>query len=327
MNKSNEQRPSWYSHLEENPVPAKTFTARELTDFSNRLRTTGSSGKQRRLRIRRALTYSAVGLLAVLLLGGLILPSPLKEYIIVSNPASQQVMQPSGQEQSLAIFSREGQLLVEALPGGELLAGKEAGCWWNIYLPYEEIQGQQISILATHQETGLRITELPPTEIVESMRYDDFIRIPTALGLPIGGAWTFEMTLNNETLGNIVILVPEANWVTSPEFQSGVYDMIGTKDHLGLLSPGFVANSPNKFMWHLWGSNEKLSGDFQVYGVKKGSNQLEEVLTSEITPGSLNGADATVHCLMSLPSSGQWKLIVIINGQWFGDIVVEVSDS
>lgn len=54
-------------------------------------------------------------------------------------------------------------LIFEAYPGGNYVAGTPSGCWWNIYLPFEEMTGGTHMFLENAQKTypTLEIKEAP----------------------------------------------------------------------------------------------------------------------------------------------------------------------
>jgi hypothetical protein len=114
----------------------------------------------------------------------------------------------------------------------------------------------------------------------------------------------------------------------SPTFKSGVYTLQGIEGRIGILAPGgFIANKPNKYMWHFWGTKEELSQKpFRVEAIDLKTGDKHQALQIEsIGVSPLNGADASIPSNMEFPSSGKWKLDAYLGGRLFGSVVVEVS--
>jgi signal peptidase I len=121
----------------------------------------------------------------------------------------------------------------------------------------------------------------------------------------------------------------------SPTFQSGNYRMQGVQGKLGIIADSFKVATPNKYMWHFWGTKEALSGSFRVEAVQVNNGQKKSVLmennnlvweyTGGLSVGSLNGADASCPSTMMLGDAGLWRLDAFIGGKFFGSIFVEVK--
>lgn len=126
----------------------------------------------------------------------------------------------------------------------------------------------------------------------------------------------------------------------SPTFKSGSYTLQGVEGKIGILTPGFKANSANKYMWHFWGTKHELSRTpFRVEAVDlKSGNKHQALLTGMGTTekkhvweyegglgGPNNGADAHLPSGLEMPHPGKWKLNAYLGGELFGSIVVDVS--
>jgi hypothetical protein len=128
---------------------------------------------------------------------------------------------------------------------------------------------------------------------------------------------------------------------TSPTFKSGVYTLQGIEGRIGILAPGgFIANKPNKYMWHFWGTKEELvRTPFKVEAIDLNTGEKHQVLLEGMgTPnkkyvweysyglgGPNNGADAHLPSGLELPNPGKWKLNAYLGGELFGSIVIDVS--
>ncbi|MFK7692076.1 DUF4871 domain-containing protein [Paenibacillus sp. HJGM_3] len=127
----------------------------------------------------------------------------------------------------------------------------------------------------------------------------------------------------------------------SPPFKSGVYTLQGIEGRIGILAPGgFIANKPNKYMWHFWGTKEELArAPFKVEAIDLNTGKKHPVLLEGMgTPnkkyvweynyglgGPNNGADAHLPSGLELPNPGKWQLNTYLGGELFGSVVVHVS--
>lgn len=239
-----------------------------------------------------------------------------------------------------SVYTDDGVDKLQAFPGGDAAAGSPAGAWWNLLTPIQALEGKTIRITAVHRDTGTTLEELAETVITSDMAYDNFTRVSSRFALPLSGLWRFDVMVDQERYGDIVIDVPDSSWEPSPSFVSAASEdpveamlssqfppteMTGIKGHLGFIDPGFIAGHPNKYMWHFWGSKEELTGDLVITAVKQNTSKLIDVFKSRVTPYPHNGADASLPTTMSLPSPGLWRIMVSINGQLFGSVIVEVA--
>ncbi|WP_342601090.1 hypothetical protein MHB48_08835 [Psychrobacillus sp. FSL H8-0483] len=125
--------------------------------------------------------------------------------------------------------------------------------------------------------------------------------------------------------------VIQHNWNESPLFESGSYTMIGEEGRLGFLYDDrevdrFYPNKTQKYMWHFWGNEDELIGDFEVLGTHENSNE-ELIIVPKIGNPFLspnNGADQHFPTNMMLPKSGMWKLDAYIGDRLFGSVYVKV---
>jgi len=317
-----DSKPDWYGKLSKPPFQTPIWNDRKKEMLTIELqRSQGNgSGKAQRRRYLRASAASMVFALIVMAAGWLI----WQQGSIVPTKGTK----PSWDVHSG--YNLKGILQWEVFPGGELQAGKPAGAMWIINKPLEDLESSKIRIIATHQETGLTLEELPETEIEDTDNYrisssagaPAQTRIVSKMAIPLGGKWRFEMFLDGLPSGDVVLYVPDGDWEPSPSFSSGAYNMTGTDGKLGLINAGFVVGQENKYMWHFWGTADELTGDFQIYEMKESTSELIKGFEGKLQPVPLNGADASHPSHLVLPSAGKWKLIVMINNQWFGSIVV-----
>lgn len=133
---------------------------------------------------------------------------------------------------------------------------------------------------------------------------------------------------NEEPIKEEVI---QNNWKESPLFESGGYTMIGEEGRLGFIYDDaevvrFYPDKVQKYMWHFWGKEDELIGDFEVLGTHENSKEgiiiVPKGENSSLSPN--NGADNHIPTNMTLPKSGVWKLDAYIGNRLFGSVFVEV---
>ncbi|WP_336822885.1 hypothetical protein [Sporosarcina sp. USHLN248] len=127
--------------------------------------------------------------------------------------------------------------------------------------------------------------------------------------------------------------VIQHNWNESPLFKSGSYTMIGEEGRLGFIYDDsevvrFYPDKTQKYMWHFWGNEDELIGDFIVLGTHENSDEEITVFpksgNTNLSP--INGADQHMPTNMTLPKSGMWKLDAYIGDDIFGSVYVKVHE-
>ncbi|ATP40056.1 hypothetical protein CSE16_08340 [Solibacillus sp. R5-41] len=127
--------------------------------------------------------------------------------------------------------------------------------------------------------------------------------------------------------------VIQHNWNESPLFESDGYTMIGEEGRLGFIYDDaevvrFYPDKVQKYMWHFWGNEDELIGDFEVLGTHENSNEKIIIVpkggNSFLSPN--NGADTHYPTNMMLPKSGMWKLDAYIGDRLFGSVYVKVHE-
>lgn len=120
-------------------------------------------------------------------------------------------------------------------------------------------------------------------------------------------------------------------WKVSPTFESGSYTMIGEEGKIGFIYDDgevvrFYPNKKQKYMWHIWGKPEEINGTLTVVGTSKETGETVNVIKARSIGGPNNGADGHSPSLMTLPSTGLWRLDAYIGEKLFGSIIVEVHE-
>ncbi|NOU97256.1 DUF4871 domain-containing protein [Paenibacillus sp. LMG 31456] len=223
-------------------------------------------------------------------------------------------------------YYEHGKLLFAVFPQPELTAGNPAGYIFHFTAPFNELQGKMLTIYAIHKKSGLKVTAVAPIEITKpSSGYKGLERFGTHFALPIGGVWRYVVELDGKLYGDVELTLKEPSWEPTSIFKSANYRMRGVEKKLGFIDAGFLANSPQKYMWHFWDKEKELNGKFFVRAVKQGEDQIIDVFSTESLAGALNGADRTAVSMMSLPEKGRWRLLPYIDNRLLETIVVEVN--
>ena len=140
------------------------------------------------------------------------------------SPVIQQLIPIKGWEMrrlgSRSVYTEDGVDKLQAFPGGDYAAGSPAGAVWFLQLPIQELEGKHIRILATHRDTGMILEELPETRITRDMAYDKSTRVVSRFGIPLAGLWRFDVMVDQQKYGDIVVDVPDSAWEPSPSFVS-----------------------------------------------------------------------------------------------------------
>lgn len=318
----NEKEQDWTNELRTSPFKKPYFTQDMKNDVLDRSSKSAPSAKARKRSVFRA---TAAGLSTLTILGMLFIFLPILLDSQKVEPENELMTFSGNWTPHMEYLTKEGNPKLQVFPGGEFQAGSPAGSWWNLYVPIESLTGESIHITALHKNTAMQIEELPRTIITTDMTYNDFTRVSSAFSLPLSGLWRFEVFIGEEKFGDVVIDVPDSSWKPSPMFSSGIYEMTGIENRLGFINYGLKAGQPNKYMWHFWGSDSDLTGELHITAVKQNSLEIIDVFEAKLHPSKLNEAGAAIPTTMSLPSPGLWRLMVSIDGQLFGSVIVTVQ--
>ncbi|MCT1400154.1 DUF4871 domain-containing protein [Paenibacillus sp. p3-SID867] len=324
MKTEQELQPDWIQELASSPFNEPMFTeemkSSVLKNAANGSVRMGRKKRKSPTRLRM-MTASVFMLLLIVAAWGWRESSVIQQLIPIKDWGNAADWAPR------SVYTEDGVDKLQAFPGGDYAAGSPAGAWWNLLTPIQDLEGKTIRISAVHRDTGITLEELAETKITSDMAYNDFTRVSSRFALPLSGLWRFDVMVDQEKYGDIVVDVPDSSWEPSPRFRSGNYAMTGVEGRLGFIHPGwFNANQPNKYMWHFWGRDEELTGDLHITAVKRNTSEIIDVFkVAGLRPSPLNGADAAIPTSMSLPSPGLWRIMVSIDGQLFDSVIVEVD--
>lgn len=228
-------------------------------------------------------------------------------------------------------YYEDGRLLFTMHPDPSAKAGQPAGYMIHFEKPLKTFMGKTLTLQAVHPVTGTKETVSTEAITKPSDGYPGLERYTATFALPLEGMWELYVLLDDKPYGHVQLSMLEPSWDLTPEFRSGSYMMRGIEKKVGFIDAGFVANKPNKYMWHFWGSEDELNGPFQVRAVKQGTDQIIDVYSSSLLSsahalgGKLNGADRSTVTMMMLPEAGHWRLLPYVRGHLLDTIVVEVS--
>jgi hypothetical protein len=107
---------------------------------------------------------------------------------------------------------KNGEVVVEASPGGGFVAGTPSGCWWSIHFPFEEIKDKNFKIIANHPKTKKQFSEIELARIGDKgIDYNGFTRVSSEFYIPISGVWKFDVYIDGNLLGSVIFDVPDSS--------------------------------------------------------------------------------------------------------------------
>lgn len=125
-------------------------------------------------------------------------------------------------------------------------------------------------------------------------------------------------------------VVVEEAWEQSPLFEAGSYTMLGVKDTIGFIYEEnelsrFYPNKEQKYMWHIW-FGDRQQGAFTVKATHQEKKEERLLIDAQSFGGPQNGADAHLPSILSLPTSGLWKLDTYLDDVLFETLYVNVHE-
>ncbi|MDP5273256.1 hypothetical protein [Chengkuizengella axinellae] len=107
-------------------------------------------------------------------------------------------------------YIENGEVLFTIFPDPGLVAGKSFGYVISFSESFETYKGKELSIYAYHEETGKQIIAFPPEIITEpSSGYLSLNRFTFSFELPLSGLWRYEIILDKEVYGDVILDVKE----------------------------------------------------------------------------------------------------------------------
>lgn len=135
---------------------------------------------------------------------GEILKSTLLEQLKEKNPTSSDDWKVRNE------YKVNDKVLFTVATEPNLSAGKPAGYVFSFTAPFETFKGKTIAIYAYHKKTGKKETAVPLKTITEpSPGYPSLNRFTANFTLPLSGLWKYEVVLNEQIYGDVVLNVNE----------------------------------------------------------------------------------------------------------------------
>ncbi|MGF2617433.1 hypothetical protein FZC84_15080 [Rossellomorea vietnamensis] len=257
-----------------------------------------------------------------------------------SNPAASKDWEISDQ------FVQNHKEKFRVFPEQGLTAGKPSGYLFSFQEPFDVYKGKELTIDALNKETSEKISVVSKIIKEPSPGYSSLQRFTANFEIPYGGLWKYEVKLNGEYYGDVVLSVNEEIGIEMPEdipefvkkedletidwnrkavnFDRGI---IGNENKSGVIGMDMPSLTPQKWMWHLWGNK---SSEFTVAGFHRGSQTVHPILDNgwkwTMQLGSaVNGADAHVPSSVTIPKGGEWAFLLYDGDKLFDVLVYEIE--
>ena len=120
----------------------------------------------------------------------------------------------------------------------------------------------------------------------------------------------------------------ETKWEeNSPVFTNEHGEMFGKEGSIGSIGSKTITEDGQKWMWHFWGNEDISYKEWEVKAYKQGKEEAIDPI--EFSDEKLVPIDDEIngHARSSVlfPSSGLWKLKVYIDGEYFDEIIVDIT--
>ena len=122
--------------------------------------------------------------------------------------------------------------------------------------------------------------------------------------------------------------IKEEKWEdTSPTFIHEAGEMFGKEGSIGIIGSKTVTKEGQGWMWHFWGTEEISYKEWDVKAFQQGKDEAINPITYKDEKLVPIGEDTYGHARSSVlfPSSGLWKLKVYIDGEYFDEIIVDIT--
>ncbi|RIW35706.1 hypothetical protein D3H55_07445 [Bacillus salacetis] len=237
--------------------------------------------------------------------------------------------------------------IFSVFPEPNLTAGKSAGYIFSFAEPFPAYEGKTLSINAVNKETGEQINVVPQEKIIEpSPGYSSLQRFATSFEIPYAGVWKYEVILDGDYYGDVVLSVAEEQGIILPEDIPGFVkkedfqdidwtrkavelegNMLGNENKSGVIGADMPSLTPQKWMWHLWGNE---SSEFTVAGFHRKTQEVHPVLDNGWAwtmklGGALNGADAHIPTAVTITKAGEWAILIYDGEELFDVLVFDIE--
>ncbi|NMH67955.1 hypothetical protein HF072_04050 [Bacillus sp. RO3] len=247
-------------------------------------------------------------------------------------------------------YKEDGEVVFSIFPDPELQAEKPYGYIFHFNEPFATFKGKELSISAVHKETGERMQVLPPQPITEpSTGYSSLQRFTASFQVPYSGLWRYEVSLDGDAYGNVVVNVAEkqADEMVFPEGLPEYVqerdveqidwnrkavtfggNLIGNENQSGIIGADMPSLTGQKWMWHLW---DTKAAELTVVGFHRDTQTVHPVLNhgngwTIALGGENNGADVHTPSSVTIPERGEWAFLLYADREFFDVIVLEINE-
>ncbi|WP_019152523.1 helix-turn-helix domain-containing protein [Robertmurraya massiliosenegalensis] len=275
----------------------------------------------------------------------------IKEHVILNDGVQQGTQETLQNEWEVRYsYKKNGRELFAVFPDPFLTAGKPFGYIFSFKESFDTYKGKEIEIDIIHQETGERINVLPSQKITEpTPGYSSLNRFTTEFIVPNTGLWKYEVYLDEKLYGDVIvsieseeitpIFLPEniPEFVQKRDFEQIDWErkaidigdnMIGNVDKSGVIGADMPSvKMSQKWMWHLWGIENPLNMELTVVGFHKKERTAYPILNGGWNlklGGENNGADAHTPSSVKLPMTGEWAILLYVNGKLFDTLILNI---
>lgn len=237
-------------------------------------------------------------------------------------------------------YSKKGKVLFSVSPDPNLSAGKPYGYMFSFKEPFAAYKGKEIEIYATHKGTGKRINVFSSKKITEpSSGYASLDRFISTFIVPEDGIWKYEVFFNKKLYGDVVLSVGDLPiYVQTMDFEKIDWNrkavnlgnnIVGNEKKSGVIGADMPSiNINQKWMWHLWGIENRKNNQLTVVGYHKETGTVHKLLTAgwsiDYLGGENNGADAHAPSSVNIPTAGEWAILLYVDEKLFDILVYDI---
>ena len=117
------------------------------------------------------------------------------------------------------------------------------------------------------------------------------------------------------------------NW-ENKAVEFGNRGIIGNENKSGVIGADAPSLASQKWMWHLWGV--PVGVEMTVVGFHRKTKEVHQILNwPEWTiqmGGPNNGADAQAPSCVKIPETGEWAILLYIDGNLFDTLIFKINE-
>ncbi|MFX3675182.1 MAG: hypothetical protein ACE3JQ_12160 [Paenisporosarcina sp.] len=119
----------------------------------------------------------------------------------------------------------------------------------------------------------------------------------------------------------------QINW-ENKAVEFGDRGIIGNENKSGVIGADMPSLSQQKWMWHLWDVPDNV--EMTVVGFHRETKQVHQILSwpgwTITMGGPNNGADAHAPSSVKIPETGEWAVLLYIDGNLFDTLIYEINE-